>query len=192
MRQVGAFEQLKMTAMARLYLDNFENIQASWVTQGGAIGQMALVMGCNDMGSLMIEENVVSAAGTVHQMRLGQLRELIQGAGFELRDRGNRIITSSVEHHSVLKTCHYLERRGFEIVYLSVDGNGLVDPDDVQLLKRAVYAIFLSEKETAAQAMARFNREHGDTPVVRELLDSVEAAGRGRQGRAAEPVGRVS
>jgi cysteine desulfurase len=56
----------------------------------------------------------------------------IQGVAFALRDRGNRIITSSVEHQSVLKTCHYLERRGFEIVYLSVDGNGLVDPDDVQ------------------------------------------------------------
>ena len=66
--QVGAFEYLKTTAVSRLYLDNFANIQSSWVTQGLKIGQLALVFGANDMGSLMIEENVVSEAGTVHHL----------------------------------------------------------------------------------------------------------------------------
>lgn len=81
-KTAGAFEQLKMTALARIYLDNFDNIQASWVTQGPKIGQLSLLMGCNDLGSLMMEENVVSAAGTSYKMELNQLRQLITEAGF--------------------------------------------------------------------------------------------------------------
>jgi len=79
----GAFEQLKMTALARIYLDNFDNIQASWVTQGPKIAQLSLLAGCNDIGSLMMEENVVSAAGTTFRMQLNELRQLIQTAGFQ-------------------------------------------------------------------------------------------------------------
>ena len=79
----GASEQLKMMAMSRLYLDNIANIQASWVTQGPAIGQLSLLMGCNDIGSLMMEENVVAAAGTTYKLGLSQLRQLIRQAGFE-------------------------------------------------------------------------------------------------------------
>ena len=67
--------------MARLYLDNFPNIQSSWVTQGLKIGQLALLYGANDMGSLMIEENVVAEAGTVHHLTLEQIRDAICGAG---------------------------------------------------------------------------------------------------------------
>ena len=67
-RRPGSFEYLKTNAVARLYLDNFANIQSSWVTQGLKIGQMALLYGANDMGSLMIEENVVAEAGTVHHL----------------------------------------------------------------------------------------------------------------------------
>ena len=78
----GAVEQLRMTALARLYLDNLDNIQASWVTQGPAIGQLSLHCGCNDLGSLMIEENVVSAAGTTHRLSLAELVDLIRTAGF--------------------------------------------------------------------------------------------------------------
>ena len=79
----GAFDQLKMTALARIYLDNFDNIQASWVTQGPKIAQLSLLAGCNDIGSLMMEENVVSAAGTTFRMQLKELRRLIQTAGFQ-------------------------------------------------------------------------------------------------------------
>src|SRR5436853_2840564 len=61
----GAYEYLRRQAIARLYLDNVRNIQSSWVTQGAKIGQLALLFGANDMGSHMIEENVVSSAGTV-------------------------------------------------------------------------------------------------------------------------------
>ncbi len=67
-------EYLRTQAVARLYLDNFANIQSSWVTQGLKIGQLAMLFGANDMGSLMIEENVVAEAGTVHFLTLEQIR----------------------------------------------------------------------------------------------------------------------
>jgi cyclic dehypoxanthinyl futalosine synthase len=84
---VGAFEYLKTQAVARLYLDNFANIQSSWVTQGEKIGQLALFFGANDMGSLMIEENVVAEAGTVHHLTLETIRRCIREAGYIPRQR---------------------------------------------------------------------------------------------------------
>ncbi|MFG0266824.1 MAG: cyclic dehypoxanthinyl futalosine synthase, partial [Rhodopirellula sp. JB055] len=86
-RPTGSFEYLKMLAVSRLFLDNIPNIQSSWVTQGLKIGQMALMFGANDMGSLMIEENVVAEAGTVHYLSLQQIREAIQELGFIPRQR---------------------------------------------------------------------------------------------------------
>ena len=83
----GPFEYLKTQAVARLYLDNFPNIQSSWVTQGRDIGQLALLFGANDMGSLMIEENVVSAAGTVHQLTLEEMKSAISELGWIPRRR---------------------------------------------------------------------------------------------------------
>ncbi|NND96578.1 MAG: dehypoxanthine futalosine cyclase [Pirellulaceae bacterium] len=84
---VGSFEYLKTQAIARLFLDNIPNIQSSWVTQGLKIGQLAMLFGANDMGSLMIEENVVAEAGTVHYLSLNQIREAIEELGFEPRQR---------------------------------------------------------------------------------------------------------
>ena len=81
------FEYLKTQAVARLYLDNFANIQSSWVTQGLKIGQLAMLFGANDMGSLMIEENVVAEAGTVHFLTLRQIRNAIAELGFIPRQR---------------------------------------------------------------------------------------------------------
>jgi cyclic dehypoxanthinyl futalosine synthase len=78
---------LKTQAVARLYLDNFANIQSSWVTQGLKIGQLGLLFGANDMGSLMIEENVVAEAGTVHFLTLEQIRSAITELGFTPRQR---------------------------------------------------------------------------------------------------------
>jgi cyclic dehypoxanthinyl futalosine synthase len=83
----GAFEYLRTQAIARLYFDNIPNIQSSWVTQGPKIGQLALFFGANDMGSLMIEENVVSKAGTVHYQTLDNIRRSISEAGFIPRQR---------------------------------------------------------------------------------------------------------
>jgi cyclic dehypoxanthinyl futalosine synthase len=83
----GAYEYLKTQAIARLYLDNFPNIQSSWVTQGLKVGQLAMLYGANDMGSLMLEENVVAEAGTVHFLTLDQIRESIDELGFIPRQR---------------------------------------------------------------------------------------------------------
>ncbi len=83
----GSFEYLKTQAVARLYLDNFPNIQSSWVTQGEKIGGLALHFGANDMGSLMIEENVVAEAGTVHHLTLDTIKRLIREAGYIPRQR---------------------------------------------------------------------------------------------------------
>src|SRR5687768_792943 len=83
----GSFEYLRTLAVSRLYLDNFRNIQSSWVTQGLKIGQLSLLFGCNDMGSLMIEENVVAAAGTVHYLSLEEIKDAIREAGYTPRRR---------------------------------------------------------------------------------------------------------
>jgi len=72
---------LRLLAVARVYLDNFTNIQSSWVTQGSYIGQMALLYGANDLGSTMMEENVVSAAGVTNSMNQDQMIELINDIG---------------------------------------------------------------------------------------------------------------
>jgi len=80
---------LRMQAISRIYLDNIPNIQSSWVTQGLEIGQVALKYGANDLGSIMIEENVVSEAGTTFQMGVADMRRLIEGIGYEARQRDN-------------------------------------------------------------------------------------------------------
>jgi cyclic dehypoxanthinyl futalosine synthase len=86
---VGAHEYLRMQALSRIYLDNVPSIQSSWVTQGPDIGQVALKFGANDLGSIMIEENVVSAAGTTFRMGVADMRRLIGELGHEPRQRDN-------------------------------------------------------------------------------------------------------
>jgi cyclic dehypoxanthinyl futalosine synthase len=78
----NAHEYLKILCLARLYLDNVSNVQASWVTQGPDVGQLALFFGANDMGSVMMEENVVSAAGTTYRLGERDIRRLIADAGW--------------------------------------------------------------------------------------------------------------
>lgn len=86
---VGAQEYLRMQALSRIYLDNIPNIQSSWVTQGQDIGQVALKFGANDLGSIMIEENVVSQAGTTFRMGVADMQRLIRDLGYEPRQRDN-------------------------------------------------------------------------------------------------------
>ncbi|MED6315057.1 MAG: cyclic dehypoxanthinyl futalosine synthase [Verrucomicrobiota bacterium] len=86
---VGASEYLRMQAISRIYLDNISNIQSSWVTQGLEVGQVALQYGANDLGSIMIEENVVSEAGTTFRMGVADMQRLIEGIGYEARQRDN-------------------------------------------------------------------------------------------------------
>ena len=99
----GSFEYLKTQAVSRLYLDNIPNIQSSWVTQGLKIGQLALSYGANDMGSLMLEENVVAEAGTVHFLTLDQIRSAIEEFGFTPRQRDVRyqLVDSKLEELAI-------------------------------------------------------------------------------------------
>jgi cyclic dehypoxanthinyl futalosine synthase len=82
MPKTGATEYLRTVAIARIVLENVPNLQSSWVTMGMKVGQLALRFGCNDFGSLMIEENVVSAANTTHRTTTDELERLIRDAGF--------------------------------------------------------------------------------------------------------------
>jgi cyclic dehypoxanthinyl futalosine synthase len=80
-------EYLRTLALARIVLDNFDNLQASWVTQGGKVGQLSLAYGANDMGSVMIEENVVRAAGASYCMDEVEIVRNIENAGFTPKRR---------------------------------------------------------------------------------------------------------
>jgi cyclic dehypoxanthinyl futalosine synthase len=86
-QEATAADYLKVLALSRLVLDNVPNIQASWVTQGAKIAQVALSFGANDLGSTMIEENVVAAAGVNFRLPLTEMQRLIADAGFEPRQR---------------------------------------------------------------------------------------------------------
>lgn len=81
-RSAGASEYLRTLAVARLFLDNIDSLQSSWVTMGPKIGQLALFFGANDMGGAMMEENVVSAAGTTYRLEVREICRLIRDAGF--------------------------------------------------------------------------------------------------------------
>ncbi len=85
--KVGGFDYLRTLAVSRLFLDNIPNIQASWVTQGSKIAQLALKFGANDLGSTMIEENVVRAAGVDYRLSKEEMISLIEDLGFEAMQR---------------------------------------------------------------------------------------------------------
>ncbi len=87
MQKTDAIEYLRTVAISRIVLQNVPNIQSSWVTMGMKVGQTALRFGCNDFGSLMIEENVVSAANTTHRTSIEEMERLIHDAGFQAARR---------------------------------------------------------------------------------------------------------
>jgi cyclic dehypoxanthinyl futalosine synthase len=110
-------EYLRTLAIARLVLDNFDNLQASWVTQGGKVGQLSLAYGANDMGSVMIEENVVRAAGAEYCMDEREVVRNIESAGFVARRRNM--------HYDVLGDPVFRERdvpRQLELAVARADG----------------------------------------------------------------------
>jgi cyclic dehypoxanthinyl futalosine synthase len=84
-----AHEYLKTLAVSRLFFDNIQHLQTSWVTQGKKIGQLGLAFGADDMGSIMIEENVVSAAGASYRMSQDEMEHLIRSAGYRPQQRTN-------------------------------------------------------------------------------------------------------
>ena len=111
-------EYLRTLAVARLVLDNFDNLQASWVTQGGKVGQLSLAYGANDMGSVMIEENVVRAAGASYCMDEVEIVRNIEDAGFTAKRRNM--------HYEVLGDPIFRERdvpRMLELATARADGD---------------------------------------------------------------------
>lgn len=118
----GSFEYLKMLAVSRLYLDNFDNLQSSWVTQGLKVGQIALLFGANDMGSLMIEENVVAEAGTVHFLTLDEIRDAISEIGFTPRQRDvhYQLMDENHEQHAIDANKNWVnQQRNAQLVQLA-------------------------------------------------------------------------
>jgi cyclic dehypoxanthinyl futalosine synthase len=118
-------EYLRTLATARIVLDNFDNLQASWVTQGGKVGQLSLAFGANDMGSVMIEENVVRAAGASYCMDEVEIVENIESAGFTAKRRNM--------HYEILGDPIYRERevpRMLELATARADGDDSV-PDEL-------------------------------------------------------------
>ncbi len=111
-------DYLRTLALSRVVLDNFDNLQASWVTQGGKVGQLSLAYGANDMGSVMIEENVVRAAGAAYCMDELEIVRNIEDAGFVARRRNM--------HYEVLGEPIYRERdvpRMLELATAREDGD---------------------------------------------------------------------
>ena len=83
----GGFDYLRTLAVSRLALDNIDHVQGSWVTQGPKMGQVSLFFGADDLGSIMLEENVVAAAGTQYRMSQGEMERMIRETGYEPRQR---------------------------------------------------------------------------------------------------------
>ena len=113
---LGSHEYLKTLAVSRLYLDNFDNLQSSWVTQGLKIGQVSLAYGANDMGSLMLEENVVAEAGTVHYLTLDEIRDAITDQGFTPRQRDvhYQLLAETHEQEAVRANQKWVEQKKAE------------------------------------------------------------------------------
>lgn len=110
--EATGIEYLRTLALARLVLDNFDNLQASWVTQGGKVGQLSLAFGANDMGSVMIEENVVRAAGASYCMDEAEIVRNIEDAGLTAKRRNM--------HYEILGGPIFREREVPRMMELSV------------------------------------------------------------------------
>jgi cyclic dehypoxanthinyl futalosine synthase len=119
--EATGIDYLRTLATARLVLDNFTNLQASWVTQGGKVGQLSLSYGANDMGSVMIEENVVRAAGAAYCMDEVEIVRNIEDAGYVPQRRNM--------HYEILGEPVFRERnipRLLELATARADGDASV------------------------------------------------------------------
>jgi cysteine desulfurase len=121
-----------------------------------ARAQVALSLGADP------EEIIFTSGGTEAD------NHAIKGVAYALRDKGNHIITTCIEHHAVLEPCHYLEKQGFRVTYLSVDGQGLVDPDEV---RKAI------TKETILVSVMHANNEIGTIQPIQEISRIAREAG---------------
>jgi len=124
--EATGIDYLRTLALSRIVLDNFDNLQASWVTQGGKVGQLSLAFGANDMGSVMIEENVVRAAGAAYCMDEVEIVRNVEDAGFVAKRRNM--------HYEILGDPMFRERevpRMLELATARADGDTHV-PDELR------------------------------------------------------------
>ena len=125
LHEATGVDYLRTLALARIVLDNFDNLQASWVTQGGKVGQMSLAFGANDMGSVMIEENVVRAAGASYCMDEVEIVRNVENAGFTAQRRNM--------HYEILGNPIFRERavpRRLSLDVAKAEGDALM-PDEL-------------------------------------------------------------
>ena len=130
--EATGIDYLRTLAVARLVLDNFDNLQASWVTQGGKVGQLSLAFGANDMGSVMIEENVVRAAGAAYCMDEVEIVRNVEDAGFTPKRRNM--------HYDILGDPFFRERsvhRMLELAVARADGGPSPEADRYPARSRA-------------------------------------------------------
>jgi cyclic dehypoxanthinyl futalosine synthase len=138
-------DYLRTLAIARIVLDNFDNLQASWVTQGGKVGQLSLAYGANDMGSVMIEENVVRAAGASYCMDEIEIVRNIENAGFAPKRRNM--------HYEILGDPIFRERavpRMLELAVARAEGDNSRAPEIDRYTARSA-----AEKRLRAQQQTR-------------------------------------
>ena len=142
--EATGIEYLRTLAIARIVLDNFDNLQASWVTQGGKVGQLSLAFGANDMGSVMIEENVVRAAGAAYCMDEIEIVRNVENAGFVPKRRNM--------HYEILGDPVFLQRevpRMLELAVARHDGDTSRPTELVNYAARSAAEKRLRERERA-------------------------------------------
>ena len=158
-QEATGVEYLRTLAIARLVLDNFDNLQASWVTQGGKVGQLSLAYGANDMGSVMIEENVVRAAGASYCMDEIEIVRNIENAGFAAKRRNM--------HYEILGDPIFRERavpRMLELAVARADGDTSRAPEVVNYPARS--ATEKKARLTGTECPV-FIAPHGSCPSTR-------------------------
>jgi cyclic dehypoxanthinyl futalosine synthase len=140
--EATGIEYLRTLAIARIVLDNFDNLQASWVTQGGKVGQLSLAYGANDMGSVMIEENVVRAAGAAYCMDEIEIVRNVENAGFTPKRRNM--------HYEILGDPVFLQRevpRMLELAVARDEGDASRPPEIVNYAARSAVEKRLREAD---------------------------------------------
>jgi cyclic dehypoxanthinyl futalosine synthase len=145
MYEATGVDYLRTLALARVVLDNFDNLQASWVTQGGMVGQLSLAFGANDMGSVMIEENVVRAAGAAYCMDEVEIVRNVENAGFAAKRRNM--------HYEILGDPIFRERavpRRLSLDVAKNDGDALM-PDELSNYAGRSRAARLARQQSQSQ-----------------------------------------
>jgi cyclic dehypoxanthinyl futalosine synthase len=156
--EASGIEYLRTLAIARLVLDNFDNLQASWVTQGGKVGQLSLAFGANDMGSVMIEENVVRAAGASYCMDEVEIVRNVEDAGFVAKRRNM--------HYEILGDPFFRDHEVQRMLELSTAREAGDTSVPVELINYPARSAAGKKQRSPASAEATAGRQGPTSPVA--------------------------